>query len=403
MHKYKIAYINAFGEEQTVIFYAPGEEYVRLRLVDAAKILYIKDYGQCVPIPKFLQSWLHIYKLSHKEMADLLRSIAYTRQAGLTVIDSLLSLATTGTKSQIFVCNQLLLHLGEGSSLAEAFNLEADYFPLNVGGIIAASSKAGTLNNTLFSLAEQLDDYNKITSKVKTAMTYPVFIILVTIAAVIFLCSSIIPQVAKIIQQINGINLPRSIQVILSLDEFLKTDGILFITIFGLLLILLLIMLGSLLHRWKDIILIRIPILGQIIKSGDLVHFLSHFAFLIDAGFSNADAFSASLAVVQNEYARKHLKYSYNAVLEGQTVTNALSLSKLFSRTELQMINVGEKSGELRSVFKLMSRQLSDEADRDSQRLMRLIEPIIMIIIGLIVGIIMLFIYEPLFELVSMI
>lgn len=403
MHKYKVVYIDAFGEERTVVLYAPAENYVNLRLVDAMRILCIKDYGQSIPIPKFLQESLQIYRLSHKEMADLLRNIAYTHQAGLTVIDSLLALAVTGTKRQIYVCNQLLLHLSEGLSLAEAFNIESHLLPLNIGGIIAASSKAGTLDGTLFSLAEQMEDYNKITSKIKTIMAYPLFIVLVTIVAVVFLCSSIIPQVAKIIQEIDGVALPESIQAILRFNEFIKADGSLFITIFCLLLILLLIVLSRLIHKVRDIALIHIPVLGRIIRAGDLVHFLSHFAFLIEAGFSNADAFSASLAVMQNGYLKKHLEQSYKAVIEGQSLTNAMTLSKLFSRAELQMIDVGEKSGALRSVFRLMSKRLSDEADRDSQRFMQLVEPVVMIIIGLLVGAIMLFIYEPLFELVSMI
>lgn len=403
MHKYKIKYIDIHERVVSEIVYAESEELATSKLVLSKEIIKISDKGKIMSAPSVIRKLLHTERLSPKELADILRDISYTRQSGLTIIDSLSVLSSTGSIRQIMLCHSLLTSLREGLSLADAFAREKYRLPMDVSGVIAASSKADTLNAVLITLADQLEATVNITNKVKSAMLYPCVILAIAVIVAWYLFVSIIPQVASVIQSIGHTSLPDSTIAILGLSTFLQDNGIVVaIGAVGIILLLLLLF-KKVLPRFRDRVVLHIPIVGDVLRDGELVRFLNHFSFLLKAGFTSSDAVDAAIRVTNNCYISASLKRSLKAITDGYSLSSALAISNVFKPLEMQMLNVGEKSGNMPEVCTTLANQLYEQSDRRLQNMIKLVEPAIMIIVGVLVGIIMIAIYQPLFELMSIV
>lgn len=403
MRKYKVKYVDIHDRITTEIVYADSEDNVVAKLSLAKETLKITDKGRIIPTPKIIKDIFHTDRLSPKELADILRNISYTRQSGLTLIDSLNVLSSTGSLKQVMLCHSLLMSLKQGASLADAFAKEARRLPMDVSGVIAASAKADTLNEVLLTLADQLESSVSITNKVRSAMLYPCVILAIAIVVAWYLFVSIIPQVATVIQSIGHATLPDSTLAILGISIFLQEHGL--IVILGLIasIMLLVIFFKKIIPRFKDKLALCIPVIGDVLRDGELVRFLNHFAFLLHAGFTTSDAIDAAIRVVNNRFIASGLNRSLKSIVDGYSLTAALAVSDVFTPLELQMINVGEKSGNMYEVCTTLARQLYEQSDRHLQNMIKLIEPAIMIIVGALVGIIMVAIYQPLFELMSIV
>ena len=153
-----------------------------------------------------------------------LRHLSYTKSAGLSLIDSLMIMSSTGTIRQVTLCNKLLTSMQAGQSLAEAFEEHEYLLPLKISPIIKASSDSGTLETVLMSLAEQLEKSITMSNKIKTAMIYPVIVLIVAFAVTWFLFTTIIPQIADVITTIGDGQLPIMTSIILGIGSFLNTN-----------------------------------------------------------------------------------------------------------------------------------------------------------------------------------
>lgn len=403
MHKYKIKYVDIHDRTLVDIVYADDIDTAKNKLTTAVEILKVSDKGKLMRSPEFIRKMFHTDRLSHKELADILRNISYTRQSGLTIIDSLNVLSSTGSVKQIMLCHALLKSLKEGASLADAFAREVYRLPMDVSGIIAASSKADTLNAVLLTLADQLESSIAITNKVRSAMMYPCIILVIAIAVACFLFVSIIPQVATVIQGIGHTSLPDSTMTILGISSFLQENGIFVLTGLIIAIVLVGILFKKVIPKVKDFIVLHIPVIGSILRDEELVRFLNHFAFLLRAGFTSSDAVDAAIRVVNNRCISSNLSHALQAIHDGYSLTAALAGSNMFTSLELQMLNVGETSGNISEVCTTLAKQLYEKSERHLQDMVKLIEPAIMIVVGVLVGIIMVAIYQPLFELMSII
>lgn len=403
MHKYKIKYVDAHERVTSETVFAESSEDAVEKLSLAKEILRVSDKGRMMQLPSGIQSVFHMNRVSPKELADILRNISYTRQSGLTVIDSLNVLSSSGSTRQVMLCHALLQSIKEGASLAEAFAKEASRLPMDISGVIAASSKADTLNSVLLSLADQLESAVSITNKIRSAMLYPCVILLIAIVVACYLFMSIIPQVAAVIQGIGNTQLPDSTTAILGISSFLQTNGLLLLIIVIAVGILLAILFKKVFPHFKDKAALCIPVVGDILRDGELVRFLNHFAFLLDAGFTSSDAMDAAIHVINNRFISTSLLKSLQAIADGYSISAALAISDMFSSLELQMITVGEKSGNVSEVCTTLASQLHEQSDRHLQNVIKLVEPAIMIVVGALVGVIMVAIYQPLFELMSIV
>ena len=224
MYKYKIRYKDDHDLPYTTKLYANSPEDATLKLTGAKEIIKITNLGKAMEAPLFIEKMSHVNRLKPRELADILRHLSYTKSAGLSLIDSLMIMSSTGTIRQVTLCNKLLTSMQAGQSLAEAFEEHEYLLPLKISPIIKASSDSGTLETVLMSLAEQLEKNITMSNKIKTAMIYPVIVLIVAFAVTWFLFTTIIPQIADVITTIGDGQLPIMTSIILGIGSFLNTN-----------------------------------------------------------------------------------------------------------------------------------------------------------------------------------
>lgn len=401
MYKYKIRYKDDHDLPYTTKLYANSPEDATLKLTGAKEIIKITNLGKAMEAPLFIEKMFHINRLKPRELADILRHLSYTKSAGLSLIDSLMIMSSTGTIRQVTLCNKLLTSMQAGQSLAEAFEEHEYLLPLKISPIIKASSDSGTLETVLMSLAEQLEKSITMSNKIKTAMIYPVIVLIVAFAVTWFLFTTIIPQIADVITTIGDGQLPIMTSIILGIGSFLNTNWLII-----LLAILAIICITVFIVKRKAAIAqsrfaLHAPLTGCIVRDSEMVKFYSHFAFLLQAGFTASAALDTAAQIVSNKYLRNCLDMAYKRVLQGYSISEALTMSNVTTTLESQIISIGETSGRLADVSVSISEQLANESDRRLQNLLRIMEPTVMLVIGAIVGVIMIAIYQPLFEMMT--
>lgn len=402
MHKYKVIYSDLHHQRRVCMLYAITEEQASTMIKKPAEIISIRDLGKIQQIPKRVQQIFRLNRLSCKELADILRNISYTRQSGLPVIDSFAALSTSGTAKQVLFCSRMIASLQEGVSLAEAFAREKAYLPIDISGVISSSAKANNLNDVLMLLADQLEMRLSVSSRIRSAMLYPGFILCMAVVAAWFLFTSVIPQVAAVVQSINSGALSDTTSALLGFSDFLQQDGWIFILI-PVAILFCYIVFTKTFRKLKDKAVIHLPLTGNIIRNSELSQYISHLGFLLSAGFTSIDAIDSAALVVTNQYLQQQLHKSSTALLAGAPISEALYISGLFTSLEIQMISTGERAGDVPSICRTLSTRLSESAEHHLHNMLKLLEPAIMLMVGVLVGFILLAVYEPLLEMMSLI
>lgn len=403
MYKYHIRYIDDHDLLCNIKLYAVSEEDALQKISGLKEVVKLSCLGKTLELPRPIAGLLHTNRLSARELADILRHIAYTKGAGLGLLDSLRVMSTSGTLKQVTLCNKLLVELQNGRSLAEAFHKYEYMLPMQISAIIQASSDAGTLEEVLLSLASQLEKNIAMTNKVRTAMIYPTIVLVLAFAITWFLFVTIIPQIADVLSSLGNGQLPAMTSIVLGIGQFLSNNWIV-IVLSGIAAIVIIVFIAK---RKAAIVHSRfaltLPAIGTVIRSGELTKFYSHFSFLLSAGFTVADAIKTAAQTVTNRYIQYCIMNAHKRITEGYSLAEAFSMSHVVNPLELQMITIGETSGRLQEVTYTISTQLSNDAERKLQNMLRMMEPLIMVIVGFIVGILMIAIYQPLFEMMTVI
>lgn len=403
MYKYRIRYIDDHDLPCNIKLYAISEEDAIQKVTGLKELTKIACLGKTLELPRTIASLLRTNRLSARELADILRHIAYTKGAGLGMLDSLRIMSTNGTLKQVTLCNKLLIELQNGKSLAEAFQRYEYMLPLKISAIVQASSDAGTLEEVLLSLAEQLEKNIAVSNKIRTAMIYPTIVLVLAFAITWFLFVTIIPQIADVLSSLGNGQLPVMTTIVLGIGQFLSSNWVIILAVLLTAIVFFVFLTKRKAALAQSRFALNLPVIGAIVRAGELTKFYSHFSFLLSAGFTVTEAVKTAATTITNKYIQHCVTDVYKRVVEGYSLAEAFSMSHLITPLELQMLTIGETSGRLTEVTKTMSAQLSADAERKLQNMLRMMEPLIMVIVGVIVGILMISIYQPLFEMMTVI
>lgn len=403
MHKYKITYLDLQNSKEHISLFAESSEEAIQRVFSLKTIISIRDCGKVIEPPKIFKSIFRLERLSFRELADILRLLAYTKKAGLSITASFETLVTTGSKRQVLFCSRVLELLRKGASLADSIQRYEYMLPLPISGVLRSSSDSGNLYEILLNLAEQLESNVTTTNKIKTAMIYPVIVLVVALAVAVFLFTGIIPEVADILRELGNSELPATTQAVLNVGDFFERYGLLIL--FGLTFTYVLFRVVcrkkySLIHSR---FLVKAPFFRKIVLPGELSKFYGHFAFLLEAGFPIDDALLSASNVINNLYLQKCILRAHTSVQNGFSIAEAMKYTHIADDITLQLLHTGATSGNLVGVCQTISKQQSDDTNRSIARLLKILEPIIMLVVGAIVGVIMISVYQPLFEMMTVV
>jgi len=352
----------------------------------------------------FSFSRLFQHGISATELALLTRQLATLIQAALPLDETLAAVASQSEKqrikSMVYAIRSRVL---EGHPLAVGMADFPKVFPELYRATVDAGEQSGHLDTVLERLADYTENRQEIQGKVRQALIYPVFLSFFAIAIVIFMMTSIVPQVISVFEN-TGQQLPGLTQALISTSNFVVNYGIYLLFV----IIAAIIGFGNLMSRTAfrfrfHLFLFRLPVISRLVRGLNAALFTRTFSILSGSGVNVLEAMKISANVVANLPMREAIIQATDRVREGSGIKNALEQSQLFPPMTLQLIASGENSGKLEQMLERAATQLEREQVTMIAYIVGILEPVIILAMGLMVLLIVLGILLPIFDLNSLV
>lgn len=340
-------------------------------------------------------------KIKVAEMAMFTKQFATMLEAGLPLMDALNTLfIQTRNRTLKRTIGKIAEDLEGGYTLADSMRKHKKVFSDLYVNMVEAGEKGGALGEILTRLAEYLEKTADLQRKIKGAMIYPVIVIIVAIAATVALLVFVIPTFANLYESF-GAELPFLTKMVIGLSNFVKK--------FILLIILFLVAIIVGLRMWYgtdpgkeviDRILLRFPIIGNLIHKQALSRFSRTLSTLLRSGVPLIDSMDITSKTTGNRVVQHALERARNSIREGSTISSPLQKSGIFPPLVVQMVHIGEQSGNLDEMLLKVSEFYDKEVDAAVEALTSALEPLIMVILGGVVGTMVIAMYLPIFKLI---
>jgi len=358
----------------------------------------VKEKGKELALPKFGGG------VGTKELAIFTRQFSVMIDAGLPVVQCLEILGAQQTNRTF---QRVLFEIREdveaGSSLHEAFKKHPRVFDQLYCNLVAAGEAGGILDTILQRLSIYIEKAVKLKAAIKSAMIYPVVVVTVAILVVAIIMWKVVPTFASLFAGL-GARLPLPTRIVIAISNFLGRWGWLIIGLLILGFILMRIYYRTTGGRYNiDKMLLKLPILGIVLKKIAVARFCRTLATLVSSGVPILEGLDITARTSGNAIIEEAIFKTRKSVEEGKTLTEPLEQSKIFPGMVTQMIGVGESTGALDAMLSKIADFYEDEVDEAVANLMSLLEPVIIVFLGTTIGGIVIAMYMPLFTLIQQI
>ena len=342
-------------------------------------------------------------KLSTVSVPEL---ILFTKQfrtmfnAGLSIIALLdvLEQQTSNTKLKAAVV-EIGQDIKQGASLYNAFAKHDSIFSHLYCSMLRAGEISGTLPEVLDRLIYLVEHEHKVTKQIKSALTYPVIVIVMLVGAFIFLLTFVIPAFVTTFEKAKiELPLPTKICIIMYklLDQYWP---IMVVAVVGLLVAIFLYLRTESGKLVRDRMLLNLPLVGPVFKKGAMARFASIFSLLQSSGVSVLE----SVGIISNTIGNAAISLEFDTLREklqeGRGISGPLRQSRNFTPMIINMIAIGEETGELDAMMREMAKHYDYEVEYQVQRMSELIGPILIVALAGVVGFFAAAILFPIFDL----
>lgn len=331
----------------------------------------------------------------NQELAALLK-------AGLPLLQAL-DLMLERMKNQHFraVLTDVRDRVKSGEDLSEAFAAHGDLFPR----LYPSSLKAGERSGELETVVRRFIRYMKLVldarRRVISALVYPAVLVVLSVAMIAVMAIYVVPKFMSFFSELDS-DLPMITQIVLAISSFANQNW----------LIILLVIVGAVMavRAWNrtdagrlalDRLKLRLPFLGPVLHRFALSEFSRSLSTLLSGGIPLVPAFEIGVASVGNSYVRSRLEPTIQMVREGKPFYAALEKSDVFLDMSIDMVKVGEATGSLDDMLTSVADFLDEQVETRMQRLLSLVEPMMLVFMGTIIAILLISIYLPMFSMLG--
>ncbi len=330
--------------------------------------------------------------VKHKDLVVFTRQLSTMVSAGVALNRSLATLQNEADNEYFkTIIAAVAKDVQAGTPLGDALEKHPETFSEVYINMVKAGEAGGILDKILLRLAEQIEQEASMRKKLKSAMTYPVVILTVTIFAFFGIMLFIIPKISAIMKDLGGENakLPIYTQVMMNMSDFLRTYFIFIALVIGTAIYFLLKYIRTPAGKYKfHALLLRVPILRTLIIKIAIARFSRTFASLMAAGVGVLDALEVTGGAIGNKVIEAELKAAAKEVKNGKQLSEPLSKSSHFPAIVGQMLAVGEETGKIDEVLVKVADFYEEEVKAVIDGLSSIIEPLMIIVLGAVVGLI---------------
>jgi type IV pilus assembly protein PilC len=341
-------------------------------------------------------------KVTSKDIVIFTRQFSTMIDAGLPLVQGLTILAEqTENKTFRAILKDITKNVEGGSTLAEALKKHPKVFDDLFVNLVAAGEVGGILDTILQRLAAHIEKAQKLKSRIKGAMTYPIVVILVAILVVAVILIFVIPVFQEMFESF-GSALPAPTQFVVNMSEFLKGN---FHYVLG-----GMVLLGWLFKAYRkseggkkttDALALKLPIFGPLLKKVAVARFTRTLGTMLSSGVPILDALEIVAKTSGNVILEEVIFEVRGSIAEGQTIAEPLSETDIFPSMVVQMISVGEATGALDSMLEKIADFYDDEVDSAVEALTSMLEPLLMVFLGGSIGGLVIAMYLPIFQMAA--
>ena len=335
-------------------------------------------------------------KLKADSISHFCRQFSIIMSSGINAVVGLEMLAKRAENKVLAEeMKRIVESIKTGSTIADAMLDKKSKFPRLLGAMVATGEETGTLESVLGNMAVFYEREHKINQKIKNASTYPAIVGILCVVMLFLFTSFIIPNMMESIMDVGG-EVPFITKLVMGVGEFMSKFWWLVLIIIGIGTYALLQYIKTPLGRiQKDRIINKIPLLGKCINSIVSMRFSRSLYLFVSTGYPLLQGLDHIKATLNNSLAEKAIMSAKEGIIKGETIAENLEKHDYFDSVLIQMISVGEQTGQLESISSQMADFYEQESDIYITRLVSMIEPILIILVGIVVAILVIAIFLP--------
>ena len=340
-------------------------------------------------------------RITQEDITVFTRQLATMMKAGLPLMQAFEIVARGHSNpSMTQMLMQVRADVEQGSALGKSFSKYPKYFDRFYCNLVSAGETGGVLEGLLDKLAVYKEKTQAIKKKVKTALTYPIAIMVVAVALIFVKMMFVLPAFGEVYSSM-GAELPGLTQIVMSMSKFFVK--------YGWVMIVAIILAGFGLYKLHqkspafqkrvDSIMLRLPIFGPIVRKATIARWSRTTATLFAAGVPLVEVLDSVAGAAGNILYEEATKDIQAKVTQGLSLTSSMQSTEMFPNMIIQMAAIGEESGSLDDMLNKAAEFYEEEVDNSVSQLSSLMEPVIMVVLGSTIGVLLVAMYLPLFNL----
>ena len=365
----------------------------------AAKGLFVLHVKESSLIFKKISEKIITWKITRKDIIEFSSNLAIMVRAGVPILAALNDIIDTIDNQQLkATVRDIKKNIEMGTRLSDALELHKKIFPDLVVRLVRVGEETGRLEESLSEAAGHLQKMDDLAATVKRALIYPLFSMITTGAAVIFWLAYVLPKIMLVIRDL-GVQMPLLTVILYKLSTFTEHYWYIFLIIPAVILLVVQAMKLRPESRYHwDFLKIKIPIVKLLIYNKLLALFSEQLRLLVTAGITIDRSFDITADVMGNEVFKRAILKSKSDIVSGQKISDALSAHSVFPPLLIRMVAIGESSGNLDQQFSFLSTHYYKLVDDFSDKVGKMIEPILIIILGCLMGLMVAGVLLPMYD-----
>ena len=398
--RYRYSIINSMGKKESGTFDAESENEVRNFLATQDfQVLDVRERS------KFDVDIGGNGKMKPSDLSFSLTQLSTYIRSGIPLADSVKILAKQ-TKKQHLKRSffQLEYQLLKGESFSEALKKQDEFYPQLLVNMVKTSELTGDLPAILDDMAEYYTSMDQTRKQMKSAMTYPAVVLTIAIGVLIFMLTYLVPQFTQMFEE-QGAELPALTRTIVAISEFIKEKWYLII-LFIVLVVGVFMICYKKIKKFREIvqiILMHMPVFGDIIIYNETANFTKTFSSLINHGVFITDSMEILSKITTNEIYKTIISRSLENLARGDSISSSFKGEWAFPVVAYEMIVTGESTGQLGQMMEKVADHFQMLHKNVIDTMKSLVEPFMICFLAVIVGTILVSIIQPMFSIYSQI
>lgn len=402
MPVYEYKGVSASGKSVSGVLDGETLKAVKARLKKDGIVVLEVHEGSAVRAARSKEFSFRRGRVNAGDVANATRQLATLLSSGLPLMEALNVLVEQEDNQAL---KQSLASVRdsvrEGSSFADALKTDTKVFSQLYGNMVAAGEASGTLELTLAQLADFLEDQARFRGKLTAALAYPVLMTIIGVGVLFFLFTFVLPRVVGMFEDMRQ-QLPFMTIALLWMVRAVSSAWWAILIVIGGAAYYLRRYFSTIEGKARlDAALLRLPVFGSLIRMIAVSRFTRTLGTLLQSGVPALTALDIVRSVVGNSVIAEAINKARENVREGESIADPLRRSGLFPPVVIQMVAVGEKSGELETMLLKISDSFDRTVETRMTALMSLLEPVIILVMGLVVGFIVIAIMLPILQMSS--